>query len=686
LTERTSTTARQGKKAKAASDLLLNPELSRLAFDERIIAFAEDPAVPLLERVRFLGMAGDRLDDFFMTRVAHFKRVLADGENERTIDGLSAAEQLSAIATRTRRVANRAQALLETLLRELETKGIQVVPWASLTAGEREALKHSHGERITEQVRPFVAEPGIPHIRNLRPAIAVQGREAGSESERLLFIELPSELPRFVPVGPGRFVLLEDAIAALLPVLYPGLLAAEPYLFRVTRSAAMELDDEPEDILRAIEVSVARRPFQEVVRLEHARGMPASLRARLLTAFQAEWHGRGGLCEEDVFETGPLLDLSSLAEIADLDRPELKFQPFEGRKRVRAEHGMLAHARRRDLLLHFPHDDFESSVERFLLEAAEDPDVVRVAVTLYRTSKDSSVVDALRAARANGKEVIAAVELKASFDEQDNIGWARNLERQGIRVILSPVQIKVHAKIGLIVRRENGELQRVAYVGTGNLNASTARSYVDFGLLTADPELTSEIALVFALMTGEATAPAFRRLLVSPLGMRDRFLELVEREIVHAQTGRPSGIRLHVNGLGDRQAIAALYRASQAGVRIDIMVRDLCSLRPGLAGVSENIRIVSVVGRLLHHARNFHFRNGGDDEYFIGSADWRPRNFNERVEVVAQIRQPDHQAELDAFLTETLTAEHAWHLRADGSYVRGADVIGGQGFTAAGRK
>ena len=661
---------------KATPDLLLNPELSRLAFDERIIAFAEDPDTPLLERVRFLGMAGDRLDDFYMSRVAHFKRVLADGESERTIDGMTAAEQLAAISERVRRLVARAIALLEVLRNEVEKEGIRVIRWPDLAPADREYVQRKYGERIAALVRPLVAGKLVPHIRNLRPALAVTGRDSASGAERLMLIEHPSDLPRFLPLGEGsQFVPIGDVIGATLPDLYPGLESARAYVFRVTRSAAMELDDEPRDMLRAIEISVKRRPFQEVVRLEVSHDMPAELRKQLFQIFSAE----GGLTEDDVYDAGPLLDLSSLSELADLDRPELKFKPIQGRSRVRAEHEMLSHARRRDLLLQFPYDDFALSVERFMHEAAEDPAVEKVCITVYRTSKHSPIMEALRKARENGKQVTAVIELKASFDEAANVEWARELEAEGISVLLSPVKIKVHAKIALIERREDAGLRRIAYIGTGNMNSSTAKSYVDFGLLTDDPEMTSEVASVFDFIAGKVENPEFKRLIVSPIKMRKRLKQLIAREIEHAKAGRPSGMRIHINGLGDRQLIGWLYEASQAGVKIEMMVRDLCSIRPGLPGISENIRVVSVVGRLLHHARILHFRNGGEDEYFIGSADWRPRNFNERVEVVAQIQQPDHQAELDKFLTETLGAKRAWELRADGSYVRGKDVIGGQG-------
>ena len=658
--------------------LLLNPELSRIAFDQRILAFAKDPAVPLLERLRFLSMVGDRLDDFFMSRVARFKRLHAAGSPELTVDGLTTEQQLTIIAERAHQLMHSAYSLLqEQLLPELERHGIHLKHWASLSAEERAFVRNTYGERLAAAITPLVADPRhpFPHIRNLRPALAVVGCETGSKAEWFLAIELPSDLPRFLPLAdPDSFVLLEDAIEAALPELFPGLQVSGAHLFRVTRSADMDLDDEPRDILRSIEMSVARRPFQEVVRLECERDMPAAIRERLVHEFCAEMEGVSSFGKRDVYAVATLLDLASLAEVASLDKPQLKFQPLKGRVRVRPDDAVLDHARRRDLLLRFPEDDFGQSVERFLHEAADDTNVVQIKITVYRTSKDSEIVAALRKARAKGKDVTVVIELKASFDEQDNITWARDLERDGIRVVLTPVRFKVHAKIALIVRREGDTLKRVAYIGTGNMNASTAKSYVDFGLLTADPELTGEIASVFDILTGDAENGEFTRLLVAPFHMRSRFLALIEREIEHARAGRPALIRLHINGLADSKCIAALYRASQAGVRIDMMVRDICALRPGIKGVSDNIRVVSVVGRLLHHARIFHFRNGGQDEYYIGSADWRPRNFNERVEVVTEIRQRDHQAELNEFLTGTLNAGRAWRLQPDGEYVRVADA------------
>jgi polyphosphate kinase len=665
---------------KAPPELLLNPELSRLAFNERILAFAEDPAVPLLERLRFLGMAGERLDDFFMSRVAHLKLLLSANENERSIDGLTAAEQLDAIAVRVTAMMRRAYDLLETqLLPGLEARGITIERWTSMTAEDRAFVLRNYVQRIEALVTPLVADPSrpFPHIRNLRPALTAMVRLHDSSAEQFLAIELPGDLPRFVPLaGRGRFVPLEDVIDAALPELYPGLERGRSFLFRVTRSAHMDLDDEPRDLLQAIEEAVRRRPYQEVVRLECERAMPPAMRHRLLGELQHETIEQPiMLGEQDVYTVGRLVDLAALEEIASMDLPNLKFQPLPHRTPLRTDRGVLAEVRERDILLRFPQDDFEESVERFLLEAAADPAVVSIKITVYRTSKDSAVVAALRTARAMGKDVTAVVELKASFEEQDNIAWARDLEQDGIRVVLSPVRFKVHAKIGLVVRREDETLRHFAYIGTGNLNAATARSYVDFGLLTADPEITRELGEVFKLLAGEEGHREFNRLVVAPFDMRERFLTLIDREIEHARAGRMAGIRLQLNGLSDRQLVGALYRASQAGVRIDMMVREICALRPGMRGISENIGVVSLVGRLLQHARIIHFRNGGDDEYFIGSADWRPRNLHERIEVVTSIRQPDHKKLLDTVLTETLNDPTAWRLQSDGEYVPAEEAL-----------
>ena len=661
-------------------------DLSRLAFDERILAFAEDERVPLLERVRFLGMFGERRDDFFMTRVARFKRMLGAGSNERSMDGLTPGEQLDAIAIRARQVMRRAYTLLGTLIPPLERHGVVVERWSELSDGDRAYVRETYGGRLAALVTPLAADPThpFPHIRNLRPALAAMVRLPESTQEQFIAVELPGDLPRFIPLPDGnRFVTLEDVVEASLPELYRGLRVVRAHMFRITRSANIDIDSDPLDMLQAIEEKVTQRPFQEIVRIEVEKSMPPDMRHRLLREMQFDSEDTPStLSEQDVYTTERFVDLAALEEIAALDLPDLKFPEKQARNPLDPDRSVFEQVRERDRFVHFPHDSFEESVERMLREAAEDPDTVAVKVTVYRTSKDSGVVEALRRARENGKDAVAMVELKASFDEQRNIEWARGLEAAGIRVVFSPPKYKVHAKIALVLRREGDALRRYAYIGTGNLNARTAASYIDVGIFTAEDGLTEEVNAVFNLLTGYSAGDEMDELLVAPFNMRRRFLRMIEREAEHARAGGTAFIRGQLNGLADRRLIGALYRASQAGVRIELMVREICALRPGVPGVSDNIRIVTQVGRYLQHARIFHFHNAGRDEYFIGSADWRPRNMVERVEVATPVRDPDHQRRLSEILDVTLHHPEAWTLRADGTYLRAGELIGAVGAVA----
>ena len=661
-------------------ELLLNMDISRIGFDERILVFAEDPQTPLLERVRFLGMFGERRDDFFTTRVARFKRMLAEGSEERSIDGLTPSEQLDAIAVRSREVMGRAYRLLnQQLIPQLEQHGISIGRWSETTEEDRAYVRETYGKRLAALITPVAADPThpFPHLRNLRPALAAMVRLPEGGPEQFIAVELPGDLPRFVPLpGEHRFVPLEDVIAASLPELYRGLHVLRAQTFRITRSANLDIDSDPLDMMQAVEEQITQRPFQEVVRLEVERSMPPDMRHRLLRELQFDDEGTvTTLGEQDVYTVDRLVDLASLEEIAAIDLPELKFPARTPRDPLEAR-SIFDQIRERERFVHFPHDSFEQSVERLLQEAADDPDVLSLKVTVYRTSKDSGVVDALRRARENGKDAVAMVELKASFDEQRNIEWARDLEAAGIRVVFSPPKYKVHAKIALVLRREGAELVRYCYIGTGNLNARTAASYIDVGILTADPLLTEEVNAVFNLLTGYSSGGEMNMLLVAPFNMRRRFVRLIEREAEHARAGGPAHIRGQLNGLADRRLIAALYRASQAGVKIELMAREICALRPGVAEVSDNIRITTLIGRYLQHARIFHFHNGGHDEYYIGSADWRPRNMVERVEVAAPIRDPEHQRRLSEILELTLSHPERWELRPDGTYVRGDEVTG----------
>lgn len=669
---------------KVAPELLLNTELSRLSFDERILFMAEDERTPLLERVRFLSMFGTRLDDFFMTRVAEFKQELAMGSTEKTADGLTAGEQLEVVRIRARQVARRAYRLLgDGLFPALEATGIRVLDWSQLDEDDREHLRQNFTARVEAVTTPVIADPThpFPHIRNLRPAIAAALRLPESRDEHFVAIELPSGLPRFVPLPDGRrFVPLEEVILASLPKLYPGLELVQANTFRVTRSGVIDLDDEPAGgVLTAIEEEIERRPFGEVVRLEVQSTMPSAVRDRLLHELQFERPDvETGLSVADVHVVDGLVDLAALRELAALevpDKPGLHFEPLQHTNPLAAERPVLDQIAEEDVLVRFPEDSFQDTLERFMAEAAEDPDVVAMKITLYRTNPESRLVRALADARRQGKDAFALVELKASFDERRNIEWARSLQSAGIHVVFSPSNIKVHAKIALVVRREESGLRRYVYIGTGNLNAATARAYTDAGLLSARPELGEEVNAVFNLLTGYSGDRTFEHLFVSPFTMRSRFLSLIEREIQHAHAGRGGRIRLQMNGLADRRLIGALYRASHAGVQIDMAVREICSLRPGVPGLSENIRVVSLLGRFLQHARIFCFHNAGQPEYYLGSADWRPRNLSKRVEVATPIVKPAHCATLDEMLDGILHHPDAWELTGDGTLARGTDLV-----------
>lgn len=658
---------------------LLNMELGTLAFNERVLALAEDPRVPLLERVRFLSIFGSNLDEFFMDRVGGFKHQVASGSSKPTLDGLRPEEQLEIIVIHARALLRQGYAALhDLLLPALAAEGVCVLRWEELDGEDRTYLESFYASQIDAVLTPLAADPShpFPHIRNLRPALATVVRVPGSEGEHFAAIELPGDLPRFVPLPGGRrFVSLEEVIRASLPRLYPGMEVVEAYAFRVTRSAALSLDeDRISDLLRAVEEEVAKRPFRPAVRLEIERGMPAETRAMLLRELQFEARDRlSVLGEEDVYVTDGWVDLHALHEVASLPIPELRYPPPRRATPLDPSRPVFRAVDKHDRLLHFPWHSFEATVERFLAEAADDPDTVSIKITLYRTSRSSRIVKALRRARQRGKEVVALIELKASFDEQRNIEWARSLEAAGIHVVFGPPRLKVHAKVALVTRRESGSIRRYLYIGTGNLNAATAAAYTDLGLLSADPELGDELADVFNALTGYAGRDGYRKLLVAPFNMRGRFCALIAREAEHARAGRRSGIRAKLNGLTDREIIAALCAASQAGTPVELVVRGLCALRPEVEGISERVRVVSVLGRFLEHSRIFRFENDGAPEYLIGSADWRPRNLSRRVEVVAPITAPAHRAVLDGIIEADLANPDAWELRADGRYERRSD-------------
>jgi polyphosphate kinase len=657
-------------------EALLNMELSELAFNERVVALAEDGDTPLLDRVRFLSIFGSNLDQFFATRVAGFHQQLAKGSRKVTLDGLTPAQQLDAIAIRARGLIARAyHHFWEVLLPELEENGIGLALWQDLNEQNRSYLRDNYAAQLGAVLTPLAADPShpFPHIRNLRPALAVIVRVPETDAEHFAAIELPSDLPRFVPLPGGRrFVPMEEVIRALLPTLYRGLEVVEAHVFRVTRSANFSIDDEDvTDLLQAVQEKVYRRPLGPVVRLEVQDSMPPAMRQLLLRELQFDSSERiSTLREEDVYAVDGLVDLYGLIEIAELPLDELHYPPVPVSSPLDGRVPVWEIFRERSVLVEFPRDSFEQTVERVLAEAAEDPEVVSIKITLYRTSRMSKVVQYLRHARRMGKDVLAVVELKASFDEQRNIEWARALESAGIHVIYGPAHLKVHAKVMLIVRREEGGLKRYLYIGTGNLNAATAAGYTDLGLFMTDPRIGAELHDLFNALAGYSVRNEYEHLLVAPFNMRERFLELIAREIEHAEAGRGGKIRVKINGLTDPEIIVNLYRASRAGVKVEMVIRGICCLRPGVPGLSENIRVLSILGRYLEHSRIFRFDNAGDPEYFIGSADWRPRNLSRRVEAVTPVYEENHRAELDRILEESLANPDAWELQSDGRYLQ----------------
>ncbi len=664
----------------------LNQEMSWLQFNQRLIELAEDATVPLLARLRFLAIFSSNIDEFFMVRVGHLKRGLVDGMTEPDWDGMGIHEQLDAVAIRLRYLFARQKRCLDLLcLPELTQHGIRIVPWNRLSEEQRAHLKRYFDEQLFPLLTPhaITRAPGhpFPHISNLSLSLAVMVRDADSGRLRFGAITLPEGVRRFVQLfDSSDFVLLEDVVRYNIGALYPGRQVEAAHCFRVTRAGDLEIDEEhADDLLEAIEEEVKRRPFAGVVRLEIERSMPRELRELLQRELQLLGGGRAtGPGATGIYEVDGMLDLRSLDELSELGPPELDYPEFGGVPSVSLERSIFEVISEGDVLVHHPYDSFEHSTQRLFEAAARDPNVEDVKLTLYRAGGRSPIVAALIKAAEAGKRVHVFVELKARFDEERNVGWTRQLEAAGIHVVYGLVHVKTHAKTALIVRREGKKLTRYVHVGTGNYNAQTARSYSDLGLMTCDPEIGSDVADLFNELLGSSEAPRtkFKQLLVAPATMMKRFRGLIDREIEHAKAGLGGHIRVKLNGLADAKMVRHLYRASQAGVDVDLIVRSICTLRPGVQGLSDRIRVVAHLGRFLEHARIFHFANGGEDEYYIGSADWRPRNLRRRIEVVTPVRDETACARLDRILETELSDPGAWDLQSDGSYIRRVSQAG----------
>jgi polyphosphate kinase len=655
-------------------DRYLNRELSWLDFNARVLALAEDESQPLLERAKFLAIFASNLDEFYMVRVAGLKRRDETGLSVRSADGLTPREQLAYISKRNQELVEQHAAAWEKRLRpKVAEQGIRIAGWNELTDEQQERLRRYFREQIFPVLTPLAVDPShpFPYISGLSLNLAVTVRDPNGGGERFARVKVPDNVSRLVPIDHRReergatFMPLEELIAAHLNDLFAGMQVTEVHAFRVTRNADLEVEeDQDEDLLKALERELAQRRFGPPVRLEVADDMSEHMMELLLRELEVDPH--------DVVVVPGLLDLSCLWQLHGVDRTDLKDPPF-----VPATHpafgeretpkSVFATLREGDVLVHHPYDSFSTSVHRFIEQAAADPKVLAIKQTLYRTSGDSPIVEALIDAAEAGKQVVALVEIKARFDEQANIKWARTLEKAGVHVVYGMVGLKTHCKTALVVRQEGSVIRRYCHIGTGNYNPKTARLYEDVGLLTAEPSIGADLTDLFNVLTGYARQDTYRSLMVAPYGIRRGIVELIERESEHLRAGRPSGIRMKINSLVDEQVIDALYRASQSGVEVDIVVRGICALKPGIAGLSENIRVRSILGRFLEHSRVFQFI--GSDEHWIGSADMMHRNLDRRVEVQVRITDEKLTAQLDAMFASALDpATRCWLLEQNGDW------------------
>jgi polyphosphate kinase len=650
----------------------INRELSWLEFNERVLFEGIDERNPMLERVRFLAIFASNLDEFFQIRVAGLKQQLAAGRSNPTPDGMSAAQTLDAIRTRLLPMVAQHSEAWAKVRHELAEEHVRIVRYEERPERHVE-MRARFFDEVFPVLTPLAVDPGhpFPYISDLSLSLAVTVRDPVTDERLFARIKVPPVLPRLMEVGEHTYVLLEQVIAANLDALFPGMEILEHHLFRVTRNADIALEEEEApDLLEAIEEELRKRRFGNVVRLEIERSMPHATRSLLMHGLNVE--------AADVYEISGMLDLTALNEIADLDLPALHYTPWQAVTPLRLmpldpdeEADVFGALRAGDILVHHPYESFVTSVQRFIEQAAEDPDVLTIKQTLYRTSGDSPIVRALIDAAEAGKQVVVLVELKARFDEAANIVWARALERAGAHVAYGVVGLKTHSMVALVVRREGRGLRRYVHIGTGNYNNKTARQYVDLGLLSADVDLGADVTDLFNVLTGHSRQTHYRKLLVAPAMLRSGVIELIDAERERHQQFGDGRIVIKCNALVDPASIAALYRASQAGVPIDLIVRSMCSVRPGLPGESETIRVRSVVGRYLEHSRIYVFGTGERERYFIGSADLMERNLDRRVEALAPVADADSQQKLRTIVEVMLSDDRrAWQLGGDDRWRR----------------
>ena len=655
-------------------ELYVNRELSWLQFNERVLELVEDERVPLLERVKFLSIYANNLDEFFMVRVAGLHDQVDAGIDARGPDGLSARETLERIHQLNAELGGRHSRAWERDVRAaLAEQGIRVIEISDCSERELEATDRLFAEQIFPVLTPLAVGPGrpFPYISNLSLSIGVFVRDPVSDVETFARVKVPKEvLPRFVPIGDNTFIPLESVIARHLDDLFPGMQILRHDCFRVSRDADFTVSDEADDLLQAVEDELRRRRFGEVVRLEIASTMDPDMRGYLIEQLAIE--------EAQVVDVDGLLDLNDLMALYEVEgHRDLRYEPWTPEVPpafAETDHGVidvLGAMRASDLLVHHPYDSFAATVERFIRQASRDPDVLAIKITVYRTSDDSALVPALIEAAERGKQAVCLVELKARFDERRNIGWARALEESGAHVVHGLPGLKTHAKAVLVVRREGSGVRHYVHIGTGNYHAKTARLYEDFGLFTCDRQFAADVAELFNTLTGAARTPEYRSVVVAPDHMRDWFLAEVERTIEAKRAGEDARIALKMNSLVDARCIRALYEASQAGVRVDLAVRGICCLRPGVPDISENITVISVVGRFLEHSRIYGFHRGDECDYFIGSPDLMPRNLDTRVELLAPVHDETLRGQLEETVDHYFADDtFAWELGPEGNWTR----------------
>ena len=650
--------------------LFFNRELSWLDFNQRVLELAQDNGLPLLERVKFLAIFSSNLDEFFMKRVGGLQRQRAAGVTDRSQDGLTVDEQLAAIRQRIRPMLKTQYELwFEDLHPTLKKQGLSIRRYVDLSPDERRSADDFFDKQVFAILTPLAVDPGhpFPFISNLSKSMGVMIQSPVGERS-FVRIKLPENLPRWVPLPTGgNFVPLEGVIAGNLGKLFNGMKLLEHHLFRVTRNADIEMDEEDaDDLLSMVEQELRRRRLADCVRLELPEAMGETMRQLIVDGLDVP--------PENVWPVPGPIDMDDLMALSLVDRPDLKFKPWQPQVPIRLiddDSDMFSVIRAGDLLVHHPYEAFGASVERFIKTAVDDPRVLAIKMTLYRTSSDSPFVPALIRAAEMGKQVAVLVEIKARFDEQRNVELAQKLEKAGVHVVYGIIGLKTHSKLAVVVREEPDGLRTYCHIGTGNYNSKTALLYTDIGLFTGDPVITADVIELFHHLTGRSIKTDYAKLLVAPVNMRDRFLQKIRREAEHARAGRTGHIVAKMNALQDPRIIRALYDASQAGVKIELIVRGFCCLKPGVAGMSDNIRVVCVLGRFLEHSRIFYFANDGRPEYFLGSADWMNRNLDFRVEAITPIEDAHHRQQLREFL-DILLADRAlaWELQPDGQWTR----------------